>query len=404
MIQTYDRYTVDRVGWLTLAWRIYLVCIGTSFFVIVEPAPTDALFLLALGTLLLAKLRPVRLIGPIETIAILLFVWFTLFSLSSGAILHLFSALRAAGIQMYMILLFLVTAYFAHIGGDRAFRTILIALAVAGVIAASIGIMAYLSIIPHSISGLFFRDEFQTRVSSTFKDPNVLGPFLVPTVLFTLWLALSGTRHRVRAGAAFVICLFCLVITYSRGAWVHMAISGLLFGGFLLLNRRTAMATFGSTLAVIIAALLAASVLSGDIAAWIDDSYLGTRLSLQDYDSERFEAMKLALGWVAERPFGLGPNQVSANYGRYPHNTPINLAVNNGVLAAVGFVLLFLAAVYRCLVKTIQQRAGWIKYAFILSVLMGLMVLINVVPALHWRHMYVVLGLAYGQYRSNALS
>ena len=43
MIQTYDRYTVDRVGWLTLAWRIYLVCIGTSFFVIVEPAPTDAL-------------------------------------------------------------------------------------------------------------------------------------------------------------------------------------------------------------------------------------------------------------------------------------------------------------------------------------------------------------------------
>ncbi|MEO1364630.1 MAG: hypothetical protein AAFU86_12750, partial [Pseudomonadota bacterium] len=79
MIQTYDRYTVDRVGWLTLAWRIYLVCIGTSFFVIVEPAPTDALFVLALATLLLAKLRPVRLIGPIETIAILLFVWFTLF-------------------------------------------------------------------------------------------------------------------------------------------------------------------------------------------------------------------------------------------------------------------------------------------------------------------------------------
>ncbi|MEL6465516.1 MAG: O-antigen ligase family protein [Pseudomonadota bacterium] len=403
MIQAHDRYAFDRVGWMSLAWSLYLLCVGTSFFVIVEPAPTDAIFVLVLGTLLLAKLKPVRLIGPVETIALLLFVWFTLLSLSVGEILHLFSALRAAGIQIYMVLLFVVTAYFAHIGGDRAFRTILTALAVAGFIAGLIGLMAYMSLIPSGISWLFFRDEFQTRVSSTFKDPNVLGPFLVPTVLFTLWLAISSPRFRIRAFVACAVCFLCLVITYSRGAWVHMAMSGLLFGAILLVYRRTAFSTFSCILAALIAALLAASILNSEIQAWFEASYLGTRLSYQDYDQERFAAMALAFGWIAEQPFGLGPNQVSAHYGRYPHNTPINLAVNNGVFAAIGFVLLYLAAVTRCLVKTVKNRPGWIKYAFVLSILAGLMVLINVVPALHWRHMYVVLGLAYGQYRSNSI-
>lgn len=403
MIRAYDANSIDRVGWLTAAWRIYLFCLGTSFFVIVEPAPTDALFVVAVLVMLLAKLRPVRLLGPVETVAILLFVWFTIFSLNSDMMLNIYAALRAAGIQIYMILLFLVTAYFAHVGGDRAFRLILTALAIGSVIAGLIGVMAYAGMIPDSISVIFFRDAYQTRISSTFKDPNVLGPYLVPTVLFSLWLIVSGKRMRLRASVAFAVCLACLVITYSRGAWIHIAISGLLFGAFLLVNRRTATMTIGFALVAMIGALMIGTLFSEAIADWLGESYLGTRLSLQSYDEDRFGAMVLALGWIADTPFGLGPNQVYAHFGRYPHNTVLNLAVNNGVFAALGFAMLYLAALYRCLIRTVQQRAGWLKYAFILSILIGLTLLINVVPALHWRHMYVVLGLAYGRYRSNSL-
>lgn len=396
-------HPVDRVGWLAMAWRIYLLCVGTSFFVIIEPAPTDALFLLCLGTLLLAQMKPTRIIGPIETVAILIFVWFTLFALSSDDIVSLSVALRAAGIQIYMVLMFLVTALFVTIGGDRAFRTILIALTLGAAIAAVLGVMAYLGFVPESIRWLFFRDTFETRISSTFKDPNVLGPFLIPGILFSLWVMIAVPRVRLWAGVAFAVTLICLVITYSRGAWVHMAVSGLAFTFFLLLNRKTARTTVGFGVGVLVVGLTVAVIFSAEIAAYLDQSYLGSRLSLQDYDSDRFAAMRLALGWIADHPMGLGPNQVAANYGRYPHNTPINLAVNNGIFAALGFVVLYLAAVWRCLTLTLRQQDGWLKYAFVLSILLGLLLLINVVPALHWRHMYVVLGLAYGTYRSNAL-
>ena len=71
MLQSRSLYASDQVDWLRLAWRIYLLCLGTSFLVILEPAPTDGLFVLALGALLLAKLRPVRLLEPVETYAIL---------------------------------------------------------------------------------------------------------------------------------------------------------------------------------------------------------------------------------------------------------------------------------------------------------------------------------------------
>ena len=403
MLQSRSLYASDQVDWLRLAWRIYLLCLGTSFLVILEPAPTDGLFVLALGALLLAKLRPVRLLEPVETYAILVFVWFTLFSLSFDSILAFGSAVRAAGIEIYMMLLFLMTAYFVYIGGDRAFRIVLMSLGVGGLIGATIGALAYLGLTPDALNWLFFRDAYQTRVSSTFKDPNVLGPYLVPTVLFSLWIMVAQPRLRLWAGFVFVITLFCLVITYSRGAWIHVAVTGLAFGACLLINRRTAGTTFVFALTGILLVLVASALLSGQIAAWLDESYLGSRLALQNYDEDRFGAMGLAFGWIMDAPLGLGPNQVTSHYGRYPHNTPLNLAVNNGIFAATGFVVLYVAALWRCARKTVEQRDGWLKYAFVFSILAGLLILINVVPALHWRHLYVVLGLAYGRYYSNSL-
>jgi len=199
------------------------------------------------------------------------------------------------------------------------------------------------------------------------------------------------------------VTLMCLTITFSRGAWIHLAITVMMFWFCLLSNRKTAITAFSFALGLLTMGLAFSILLNDAITAFINDSYLGSRLGLQSYDTNRFGAMALAIGWIAEHPFGLGPNQVSANYGRYPHNTPLNLAVNNGVLAAAGFILLYLSAMWRCFQKVLTRNDGWLKYAFVLSILAGLTLLMNVVPALHWRHMYLVLGLAYGNYRSNAL-
>lgn len=394
--------TEDRVGWLAISWRLYLLCLGTSFFVLTEPAPTDALFVLAFAAILLARLRMVPIVGPVEVVAILIYLWFTLLSLSFDSILLPFTAVRAAGIEIYLILLFLMTAYFVRTGGDRAFRIIMITLVVAGLITSAIGVMAYLGLLPDNISGIFFRDEYRARVRSTFKDPNVLGPFLVPPALFMLWVTITSAKWRIWAGMAFVVMLFCLVVTFSRGAWVHMLGTAAIFIGFLLAYRATARPALITVVGGIVSVLVIAVLFDEQITRSVSDSYFGKRLSLQSYDEDRFATIGNSFEWMIEGPLGVGPNQVKQHFGKYPHNTFATLALNNGIPATLGFAVLFFAAMVRCGLKVRERQDGWMKYAFLLSILAGLLVLMNVVGALHWRHLYVVMGLAYGTYRSNS--
>lgn len=366
----------------------------------IEPAPTDLFFVLALGAFALAPIRPVRLLGPLATGGILIYVWFTFVSLSFVEV-SLPVAVRAVGIEMYLILLFLLTAYFAHQGGDRVFRIVLLMLTVGGAIASIIAFLAYLDMVPNRLS--FYRDEHFTRVKSTFKDPNVLGPYLIPSILLMMWIALSVRRFSWLATSVFVLLTACLIITFSRGAWVHMALTTGIFAAFLLFDRRSSMATVMVLLLGILAATVKLGFFGDAAGSLASQNYLGSRLSFQSYDSDRFQHILTSLGNMFDRPLGIGPNQSSFVYGYQAHNTFVVLGLQNGVFAAIGFALFYLATMYRCLKKVLEKRDGWLKYAYILSVMIGLLVLMNVVGALHWRHLYVVLGLAYGSYRSNAI-
>lgn len=390
----------DRVGWYALSWRIYLVCLATSFLVMIEPAPTDLFFVLAFGAMMLAPLRPVRLLGPVEVVAILVYLWFTLLSLLFADYVFIVAA-RAVAIEIYLILLFLMTAYFARIDGDRAFRMILLMLVVGGIVASLVGILAWANLLPGR--EIFFRDEFMTRIKSTFKDPNVLGPYLIPSILLMIWTVVAVPRLRIWAGLVGVLLVLCLVLTFSRGAWIHMLATALVFFVALLVHRGTALPALLGAVAALAVVLAGVLFFADAIFGSISDSYLSQRLSLQSYDEGRFEHIITAMIDTFDQPLGIGPNQSRFHYGFEPHNTFVVLALQNGVFAALGFATLYLAAMVRCLVMVLRRRVGWMKYAFVLAIMSGLLVLMNVVGSLHWRHLYVVMGLAYGSYHSNSV-
>ena len=78
----------------------------------------------------------------------------------------------------------------------------------------------------------------RTRVYSIFGSPNIMGDFMVMFVPMTAALAYYTDKKPVKALAwlaAIVMCFACL-FTMSRGAWVGMAISIVLF--ILLVDRR----------------------------------------------------------------------------------------------------------------------------------------------------------------------
>ena len=62
------------------------------------------------------------------------------------------------------------------------------------------------------------------RALGVFKDPNVFGPFLIWPALFVIERMLTR-RIGCSISRAVGILLFGLLLSFSRGAWFHFAVS-----------------------------------------------------------------------------------------------------------------------------------------------------------------------------------
>lgn len=387
-----------QADWERMSWCVFLVSVATSFLVLIEPAPTDAIFFLALIPLSLAGLRRGRLFGPVESAGIALYVVFSFVSMLF--VIHApFVAVRALAIEVYMLLIMVVTAYFVRHFGDYAFRMILLGLLVGGTIASVIGILAWLDVIPNG--DIFFRDAFRARIRSTFKDPNVLGPYLVPSLLLMIWWILESPKRRLLAMLTAGVLASALVLTYSRGAWAHALLSIVVFVAALTVHRETKVAVRITILSGLAFFFFGVLLFDETELTTLTSGYFGQRLTLQSYDSDRFSEIAQGVRLIPEYPFGLGPNQAPYVYEILPHNTFVVFGLHNGVLALLGFCIMFLGSSLRCIAAVMRGEDGWLKYSFVLALLAGLFLLSNVVGSIHWRHMFLVMGLGYGTYTSN---
>lgn len=73
--------------------------------------------------------------------------------------------------------------------------------------------------------------ELSTRVYATLENPNVLAEYLgllIPMVLGLLWVS-KGFRRKTILFITFCLMTACLILTFSRGAWVGLALAFLIF-------------------------------------------------------------------------------------------------------------------------------------------------------------------------------
>lgn len=76
--------------------------------------------------------------------------------------------------------------------------------------------------------------ELATRVYATLENPNVLGEYLglsIPLVLGLFWAA-DKFRHKMLLAVILGVLTLCLILTFSRGAWVGLAVSVFAFALF----------------------------------------------------------------------------------------------------------------------------------------------------------------------------
>jgi O-antigen ligase len=183
------------------------------------------------------------------------------------------------------------------------------------------------------------------RAHGFFSIYMTLAGVLSLVLLATLPRLLPPGAARRRLGVPWLLMLWGLVVTYTRGAWIGFA------GGVLTVAatvRRGRWALIGGLLLLVAGALVSPYELRHRFLSMADPEEAGVR--------ERIYMWKSGFAMWRERPIlGVGPGGVKRDYVRYAreealkkrtghvHNTPLQILVERGVLGLAAWLWLWIA-------------------------------------------------------------
>ena len=239
------------------------------------------------------------------------------------------------------------------------------------------------------------------RASGTFKDPNVLGPYLVLPIVYMLQRILTGQVGMLRGLLLLSVPLAALFFTFSRGAWGVLVASAMIMIALTFLTAPTA-ASRARIVGMSIAALVA-MVAALLVALSFEDirNVFDARASLdQEYDqgvTGRFGNQLRAIPLLLDAPNGFGPLRFRWIFAQAdPHNVYINAFASYGWLGGLSWIALMAATCYvgwRLVFRPgpTQLHAIAIWSVLFVTILQGLQI-----DSDHWRHLYLMLGLIWG--------
>ena len=270
-------------------------------------------------------------------------------------------------------------------------------LVVGAMIAATLGIAGYFNLIPGGRDLLTLYD----RARGTFKDPNVLGAFLILPALFALQSVVSDKFGKsLRNTIAFGIMSLAILLAFSRAAWGGLILTSIFMLALMVLTSRSqaqrSRIIMIALIAVVLAAALVAVLLSFDSIAQM----FKQRASFdQSYDSGRFGRFGryiLGADMALDLPFGIGPLQFNRYFPEDTHNSYLNAFMSGGWLSGVCYPALVLVTALNGF-RYIFVRAPWQRaYLAVFAAYLGTVGESFIIDTDHWRHFWMMLGLMWG--------
>jgi hypothetical protein len=250
---------------------------------------------------------------------------------------------------------------------------------VAALFSAFLGVLAFLR-----VPGLEALLWSESRAFAFFKDPNVFGAFLVPAFILALAQWEQEGKHRLWT----VLLLYLgILFSLSRGAWVNAAVS--LLGWWFLRPWKRIWVFVVFVLLVGFAAVYTFA---------FPESLLVERLGLKSYDADRFSTQEQALRLALERPLGYGPGLSEILLSYATHSTYVRLLFEVGWMGFGVWLLLMGVSLVWAVFQAFRQRSVWHEIYFVS--LLGILVESLVIDTIHWRHLWLLLGLIWAKYAS----
>jgi hypothetical protein len=371
----------------TLYVTVLLSCIA-----FVEPSPHDAMMGVLVLAAVVAGTSIERLLVPL---ILLLLLW------NIGGLMSLLNvpdngrAITYTAVSIYLSLAAVLFAViFSHNTMARlgAMRSAYITAAIVTAIAGTIG---YFNLLPPLYEVL----TLYGRATGFFKDPNVYGPFLIwPALILTARMLTDGIKPRdtVLLG----IIMIGLLLSFSRGAWLHFSLSAGVMLALLFLTAKTQrfrLRLIGlSTLGLVLVGSLVVLMLS---IPQVGDLFFERANALNSYDAGdngRFALQEMAVGTVLEYFNGLGPYEFARIHGLQQHNVYLQAFVVYGWIGGVSYLLL-LAASFLVGLRNAIATTPWQTYAIVaFGVFVGEVVEGMVIDTDHWRHFFLIVGMIWG--------
>jgi O-antigen ligase len=350
----------------------------------VEPAPPDLVFAVVIVVALVTARLHLERVPLSVTLLVSAFLAVNLLAATAAAD-------GARAVTFFAITFYLgVFAVWlaAYVCSVRRARLVLLAYLVAAAASAAVACLALA--VPFPGAHVFVDGP---RAQGLFKDPNVFGPFLVPAALMLMeeTVAPRLLRFRLVAKLALLSLLTVgVVLSFSRAAWLNLAVGLLVLLGILALRRGGAR----RVLTLLVAALVAGAALVGVLTATSSTAFLSERAALQDYDAARFGAQVSGIELAEQHPLGLGPGQFERVSDLSAHSTYVRTVVEEGIPGAAlifGLVLLTLGFAARNVAAGVDTYG--IGSAGLMAAWCGLLANSFFVDTLHWRHLWLVAAL-----------
>ena len=383
-------------GVLALQRALVWLVGASGAIVFIEPSPYELVTLTASVIFFATGMRLRLVFMPLLLALIVLNVGYTI-----GAIPFLDNSVVATWIATSWYMAITVMFFAMVISEDTEARLDMFrrGLLAGAMIASIAGIAGYFHLLPGGYDLLTLYD----RARGTFKDPNVLGAFLILPALFSLQSIVSDPLGKsLRNTIAFGIMSLAILLAFSRAAWGGLVVTSAFMLALMVLTSRSQAQRSRIIVMALVAAILAAALVAVLLSFDSVAQMFKQRASFdQSYDEGRFGRFGrhiLGAEMALDVPFGIGPLQFHNYFPEDTHNSYLNAFMSGGWISGVCYpALVFVTALTGF--RYIFVRLPWQRtYLGIYSAFLCAVGESFIIDTDHWRHFWMMLGAMWGMY------
>jgi hypothetical protein len=383
-------------GVLALQRALVWLAGASGAIVFIEPSPYEVMTLGAAAIFVATGLRLRLVFMPLILLVVSLNAGYSI-----GAIPLFDDPVVASWIATSWYMAFTVIFFAMVAAEDTAARLDMLrrGLVAGAVIAALAGVAGYLNLAPGGYDLL----TLYGRARGTFKDPNVLGAFLILPSLFVLQSVVTTSLGKAfRAVVAFGIMALAILLAFSRAAWGGLILTSAFMLALMVMTTRSSKERSRIVVMTLVAALVAVALIAVLLSFDSVAEMFRQRASFdQSYDEGRFGRFGrhiLGADMALDLPFGIGPLQFHHYFPEDTHNSYLNAFMSGGWLSGICYpALVFLTVVIGF--RHIFVRVPWQRaYLAIFAAFLGTVGESFIIDTDHWRHFFMMLGTMWGMF------